>query len=104
MCGGAATEHHCHLAKVEVDFLVRTVLQDALSEVTKIYPLLSLPPSLLSLPPPSTEVEVFVDDITALLRVKTRKWQKRRKRASNCQLMNKKKSDVATNYCHASSQ
>ena len=42
--------------------LLRIVLQDALSEVTKIYPPLKL--------------RVFVDDITALLKVKNREVAK----------------------------
>ena len=42
--------------------LFRVVLQDALSEVTKIYPPLKL--------------RVSADDITALLEGKTRKWLK----------------------------
>ena len=58
MCGGAAWDHHGHLAgvKVELFAFLRIVLQDALSVVTKIYPPLKL--------------RVFVDDITALLMVK----------------------------------
>ena len=56
--------------------LLQIVLQDALSEVTQLYSPLKL--------------RVFVDDITALLKAKTkkkRKWQRRwlRRKASNCQ-------------------
>ena len=55
--------------RVEVEvwsyLLLRTVLQDALREVTKIYP--------------SLKLRVFVDDITALLMGKDKwhKWQKK---------------------------
>ena len=54
MCGGATPDHPGNLAGVEVEccLLLRIVLQDALDEVTKIYPLLKL--------------RVFVDGITAL--------------------------------------
>ena len=53
MCKRFVTDHHGHPVKVQVQlFLLRIVLQDALSEVTKIYPPLKL--------------RVFVDDtITA---------------------------------------
>ena len=67
MCGGTAPDHHGHLATATLPvskwscLLLRIVLQDALSEVTKIYPPLKL--------------RVLVDDITALLMWK-RKWQK----------------------------
>ena len=50
MCGGAAPDHHCHLARVQVELL---------ASVTKFYPLLKL--------------RVFVDDFTALLMEKHRK-------------------------------
>ena len=53
MCGGAAPDNNVHLARVEVELLLRIVLQDALSEATKIYPLLKL--------------TVFDGDVTALL-------------------------------------
>ena len=56
MRGGAAPDHHGHLARVQVELLAftRIVLQEALSEVTKIYP--------------SLKLRVFVDDITALVK------------------------------------
>ena len=57
MCGRAANHHHhgypCRV-QVELYCLLRIVLQDALSEVTKIYSTLKL--------------RVFVDDITALVK------------------------------------
>ena len=62
MCGGVAPDHYGQLVR-------RIVLQDALSEVTKIDPPLKL--------------RVFLDDFTALLMVKTRKflkWQGRQRR------------------------
>ena len=65
MCGRAAADHHDHLARVKVE-LLRIVLQDALSEVTKIYPPLKL--------------IVFVDDITALLKGKIKMWRKWQRR------------------------
>ena len=39
MCGGTARDHHGHLARVQVELFAfpRIVLQDAVSEVTKIY-------------------------------------------------------------------
>ena len=42
MCGGAAPDHHGYLARVEMELLITAKL-------------------------PSVKVEVFVDDITALL-------------------------------------
>ena len=55
MCGGAAPDHHGHVAIIEVELLVSAhwFLQDALSELIKIYPPLKL--------------RVFADNITALL-------------------------------------
>ena len=40
MCGGAAPDHHGHLAGIQVELLASAplVLQDALSEVVNIYP------------------------------------------------------------------
>ena len=52
MCGGAAPDHHGHLARVQVEPFASTYCV-ALSEVTKNSPPLKL--------------RVFVDDITALL-------------------------------------
>ena len=63
MCGGAAPDHHGILPGSEWScLLLRIVLQDALSEVTKFFtPLKS---------------RVFVDDITAHLKGnKTGKWR-----------------------------
>ena len=60
---GAAPDHDAILPGSKWScLLLRIVLQDALSEVTKIYPPLKL--------------RVFVDDITALLTGKTKKWLK----------------------------
>ena len=43
MCGGAAPDHHCHLARVKVELLASTfVLLDALREASKFYPPLKL--------------------------------------------------------------
>ena len=44
MCGGAAHDHHGHFARVEVELLAFThgSAEDALSEVTNIYPSLKL--------------------------------------------------------------
>ena len=53
MCGGAAQDYFGYFARVKVELLLRVVLQDAPSEVTKFYPPLKL--------------RVFADDITALL-------------------------------------
>ena len=62
MCGGSAPNHLGHLARVKME-LLRIVLQDALSEATKIT---------------SDEVEgFFVDDITALLKGKNREVAKK---------------------------
>ena len=59
MCGRANTDHHGHLAGVQVCLHQRIVLQDALSEVTKKLP--------------SIEVVGFLrDDITALLMEKNK--------------------------------
>ena len=66
MCGGADPDHHSLPGSKWSCSLPRIVLQDAMSEVTKICPPLKL--------------RVFVDDIAALLMVKTRKklkWQRR---------------------------
>ena len=55
MCGRAVANHHGHLPGSKWScLLLRIVLQDALSEVVKIYPPLKL--------------RVFVDDITALVK------------------------------------
>ena len=93
MCGGAAPDHHGHLAWVEVELLLRTVPQDALSEVTKFYPPLQL--------------RVFVDDITAFLmgkneemaemakQVMQRLREEVGKNASNCQSMRMGKKERA---------
>ena len=61
MRGRAAHDHHGNLARVQVELLaLRIVLQDALSEVTKIYP--------------SSKLRVFKDDITALVE-RIEKWR-----------------------------
>ena len=58
MRGGSARDHPGHLAGVQVELLLRIVLQDALSEVTKIrHPL---------------KLRVFVDEFTALLMEKNK--------------------------------
>ena len=64
MCGRTAHNHHCCLARVQVELFafLRIVLQDALSEATNICP----PPS----PPRPLKLSVFVDDITALVKGK----------------------------------
>ena len=82
---------------------LRIVLQDALSEVTKITSL--LPPLHPSLPPFSAEDEGFVvDDITALFMVKNKvvaEWQRRqraeveKKKASNHQSMRMERKERA---------
>ena len=59
MCGRAAHDHHCYLARFQAElFVLRIVLQDSLSEVTKICAILKL--------------MVFVDDITALVKGKSK--------------------------------
>ena len=43
MCGRAAHDHHCYLARFQAElFVLRIVLQDSLSEVTKICAILKL--------------------------------------------------------------
>ena len=67
ICGGAAPDHHGHLARVIVELLfLHIVLQDPLREVTQIYP--------------SLKLRVFVDHITALLMGKIWKWLKQQRR------------------------
>ena len=65
MRGGAAPDHHGHPARVLVELLAftRIVLQEALSEVTKIYP--------------SLKLRVFVDDTTALVKGRNKDGKKR---------------------------
>ena len=68
MSGRAVANHHgrCEPGSEWSCLLLRIVLQDALSEVMKIYPPLKL--------------RVFVDDITAPLKEKTEKWRKWQRR------------------------
>ena len=68
MCGRAVANHYGHFARIQVELLASyvIVLQDALSEVMKIYPPLKL--------------RVFVGDITALVKGRDTEvagqWQK----------------------------
>ena len=68
MRGRAATNDHGYPARVQVELLVlRTVLQDALSEVMEILPPLNL--------------RVFVDDITALVKGRNKEVAEMAKKA-----------------------